>query len=70
MKLLLLLLLTTVLFFSTSSNSSERQSNGWRLVWADEFNYSGLPDREKWSYDVGGHGWGNKELQYYTDGLK
>ena len=36
------------------------------LVWADEFNYSGLPDSTKWSYDVGGHGWGNQELQYYT----
>ena len=70
MRLLLLLLLTTALFFSTSSNSSERSSNAWRLVWADEFNYSGLPDREKWSYDVGGHGWGNKELQYYTERRK
>jgi beta-glucanase (GH16 family) len=37
------------------------------LVWQDEFNYTGLPDPEKWSYDVGGSGWGNNELQYYTD---
>ncbi len=37
------------------------------LVWADEFNYTGLPDSTKWSYDVGGHGWGNQELQYYTN---
>jgi hypothetical protein len=29
-----------------------------------------LPDREKWSYDAGGHGWGNKELQFYTDRRK
>jgi len=43
------------------------------LVWADEFNYTGLPDPEKWGYDVGdacelpcGCGWGNQELQYYT----
>jgi beta-glucanase (GH16 family) len=43
---------------------------GWRLVWADEFNYSGLPDSTKWGYDVGGHGWGNKELQYYTERRK
>jgi len=45
--------------------SQDRQQ--WRLVWADEFDYNGLPDPKKWSYDVGGHGWGNKELQYYTD---
>ncbi len=37
------------------------------LVWSDEFEYSGLPDSTKWSYDVGGHGWGNKELQTYTE---
>ncbi|MGQ0737917.1 MAG: glycoside hydrolase family 16 protein [Bacteroidota bacterium] len=38
----------------------------YELVWADEFDYSGLPDSSKWSYDTGGHGWGNQELQYYT----
>lgn len=41
-------------------------SNGWKLQWSDEFNYTGLPDSSKWNYDVGGHGWGNNELQYYT----
>lgn len=39
-----------------------------KLVWAEEFNYTGLPDKSKWGYDTGGHGWGNNELQYYTDG--
>ena len=38
----------------------------WDLVWADEFDYQGLPDGTRWSYDVGGHGWGNNEAQYYT----
>lgn len=37
-----------------------------KLIWSDEFNYSGLPDSTKWNYDVGGHGWGNNELQFYT----
>ena len=37
------------------------------LAWADEFEYEGLPDSTKWRYDVGGHGWGNDELQYYTE---
>lgn len=41
-------------------------SQNWVLVWSDEFNNSGLPDDRKWSYDVGGDGWGNNELQYYT----
>lgn len=35
-------------------------------VWQDEFDYTGLPDSAKWGYDIGGHGWGNNELQYYT----
>jgi beta-glucanase (GH16 family) len=38
-------------------------------VWADEFSFDGAPDAAKWGYDVGGNGWGNNELQYYTDGL-
>ena len=42
-------------------------SDGYLPVWCDEFNYEGLPDSSKWSYDVGGHGWGNNELQYYTE---
>lgn len=39
----------------------------WVLTWSDEFNYNGLPDPNKWKYDVGGHGYGNHELQYYTN---
>jgi beta-glucanase (GH16 family)/glycerophosphoryl diester phosphodiesterase len=40
-------------------------SNGWKLTWSDEFNYKGLPDSSKWNYEVGGHGWGNNEKQFY-----
>lgn len=36
-------------------------------VWTDEFDYTGVPDPAKWGYDLGGHGWGNNELQHYTD---
>lgn len=39
----------------------------WQPVWCDEFNYTGLPNSDLWNYDVGGHGWGNNELQYYTN---
>jgi beta-glucanase (GH16 family) len=34
--------------------------------WADEFDTDGLPNAKNWGYDVGGSGWGNNELQYYT----
>ncbi|MCX5808095.1 MAG: glycoside hydrolase family 16 protein [Proteobacteria bacterium] len=39
----------------------------WKLVWSDEFNGNNL-DMSKWTFNVGGNGWGNNELQYYTDG--
>lgn len=39
---------------------------GWKLIWHDEFDHDGSPDARRWSYDTGGHGWGNHELQFYT----
>lgn len=39
---------------------------GWRLVWADEFDGTGLPDATRWGYEVGYVR--NNELQYYTQG--
>ncbi|MXV50150.1 family 16 glycosylhydrolase [Pedobacter sp. HMF7647] len=39
-------------------------------VWSDEFDYNGLPNPEKWAYDIGGSGWGNNELEYYTNDQK
>jgi beta-glucanase (GH16 family) len=37
------------------------------LIWSDEFNQTKLDD-EKWSREVGGSGFGNGELEYYTSG--
>lgn len=37
------------------------------LVWSDEFNTDGAPDSSKWGYDLGAGGWGNGELQNYTN---
>lgn len=51
---------------------NEPGSGEWLLVWYDEFD-TDEPDPEKWSYqygtgtDEGLSGWGNNELQYYTD---
>lgn len=41
----------------------------WKLTWSDEFNSpngSGV-DLSKWVVEVGGKGWGNEELEYYTN---
>lgn len=42
------------------------------LVFADEFDSDGAPDPATWAFDIGDGcpdlcGWGNDELQYYTD---
>lgn len=38
------------------------------LIWADEFDNNGAPDPGKWGYDIGNNkGWGNNELEYYTN---
>jgi beta-glucanase (GH16 family) len=43
-----------------------------KLVWSDEFNTPGKPDDKKWDYDLGNgdNGWGNNELEYYTNDPK
>jgi beta-glucanase (GH16 family) len=50
--------------------SCDEKDNKWKLVWSDEFDYTGLPDSKKWTAETGGHGWGNNELQFYTSGRK
>jgi beta-glucanase (GH16 family) len=46
----------------------ESSPRGWELVWSDEFDYTGLPDKSKWTYEQGFVR--NRELQYYTRGRK
>ncbi len=38
---------------------------GFKSAWSDEFNGTAI-DTSSWSYDTGGGGWGNHELEYYT----
>jgi len=40
----------------------------WTLTWSDEFSSAdgSAPDPTKWTYDLGGKGWGNQELETYT----
>src|SRR4029077_14439615 len=42
----------------------------WKLTWSDEFNGAGPVDPAKWVNMVGGQGWGNHELEYYTAGTE
>lgn len=60
-----LVVLALLLFSSCAVN---REHKKWQLVWADEFDYNGLPNPDKWNYDTLGnsYGWGNNEAQWYT----
>ncbi|WP_452226557.1 glycoside hydrolase family 16 protein [Lacinutrix cladophorae] len=49
--------------------TSEEEETGTELelVWSDEFDTNGTPNPANWTYDLGAGGWGNQELQTYTD---
>jgi beta-glucanase (GH16 family) len=55
-----------LLWFTASASPQD-----WSLVWSDEFNEpkGSAVDSTKWSFDIGGGGWGNNELQTYTKRL-
>ena len=60
-----------VLLAIYSCNEDEKQTvvTKTQLVMSEEFNTNGAPDSSLWSYDIGNgnNGWGNNELQNYTD---
>ncbi|WP_299549248.1 glycoside hydrolase family 16 protein [Seonamhaeicola sp.] len=66
-------LLTLVIIGSTvlSCYTDETQvvTNFETLTMSDEFDVDGAPNSAIWGFDIGtgDNGWGNNELQYYTD---
>jgi beta-glucanase (GH16 family) len=74
--MLFLTLLCSQLLFGSSSHLTPREETlnftGWALTWSDEFNEpngSGV-NTQKWTMETGGGGWGNQELEYYTNRLQ
>jgi len=55
-------------FPHTAQSAPPQTSFHWTLTWSDEFNTpnNSTPDLSKWTYDLGGGGWGNQELETYT----
>src|ERR1700722_5411820 len=53
-----------------AASGPDAELPGWKLTWSDEFEGpdGAAPNPTYWSHDVGGSGWGNDELEYYTDG--
>ena len=75
-SLVLLISLLTIQCNSQNNNKPQKiTSDEWRLVWQDEFENEGVPNPNNWVYDLGSGcpnlcGWGNSELQFYTDDPK
>ena len=59
--------MVAVLFVACEKEAVSSVPEGMSLVWNDEFDYEGAPDPDKWDYSTGGNGWGNGELQFYTN---
>ena len=59
---------TTVKVAQETSTTGEAMfvPEGYKLFWSDEFDGPSL-NADNWTCETGGHGWGNAELQYYTD---
>lgn len=56
-------LILFVLIFLAQHSFAQQET----LVWSDEFNGTGTPDTANWMYDLGAGGWGNAEIQTYTN---
>ncbi len=56
----------------SSSSAPTPTPPGWTLLWSDEFGGpdGSAPDPSKWTLETGGNGWGNNELEYYTNRLQ
>ncbi|WP_299667769.1 glycoside hydrolase family 16 protein [uncultured Polaribacter sp.] len=54
---------------SCSEDETQQVTNFTELVMADEFDVNGAPNPLIWDYNIGtgDNGWGNNELQYYTN---
>ncbi len=48
-------------------SSAATQAQTWNLQWSDEFNAPAgtAPSSSSWTFDTGGGGWGNRELEVY-----
>lgn len=53
-------------FQSTITPTAIPQPAGWQLIWHDEFDDNTI-NAANWTYDLGGGGWGNGEMEVYTD---
>lgn len=56
----------TYIYIPADGYETPTTYTGYEKVWQDEFTGTSI-DASSWGFDVGGGGWGNNELQYYTN---
>ncbi len=58
-----------IAFAALFAAASAPAQTSWKLLWSDEFNgpAGSQPDATYWTYDLGNNGWGNQELENYTN---
>lgn len=65
------LMFVVILWGCERDNFQKLEKRNWQITWSDEFNglAGQLPDASKWTFDLGTgqDGWGNSELQIYTN---
>ena len=67
------ILALAIIFNSCDLDENQVVTNFTNLTWEDNFDTNGSPNSTRWTYDIGDGtaegipGWGNNELQYYTD---
>lgn len=69
MLLMSFAVVAALVIFGCETDETQTVATFSNLVMADEFETEGAPDTSIWGYEIGTgtNGWGNNELQYYTD---
>lgn len=67
-------IISIFILYSCEVDQTQEVATLNNLVWADEFDIDGAPNPQNWNFEIGDgtaqglpQGWGNNELQYYTD---
>ncbi|GEA31277.1 family 16 glycosylhydrolase [Clostridium diolis] len=65
-QLIMSLVISSLMVSSFIPTVTAKADTGWNLAWSDEFNGTSI-NTSNWKYESGGDGWGNNELEYYTN---
>jgi len=71
LKSIVVSFMVAVIMISLGGCDDDTEALEWQLVWEDEFDGTAgtMVDVAEWNYDIGTgvNGWGNNELQYYSE---